>query len=138
MPGCNATVLAYQVQNNETTECVSVCPEDSPFLDAGYCRKQCSSGLFQSDGTSRVCVEECRTSHRVRLDGGVQCVDACPMHLMPTELEHARERGDIESLKKHHVLLCIECGSCAFVCPAKRNLVESHKLAKAMVREAKK
>ena len=67
-----------------------------------------------------------------------KCVDACPMHLMPTELEHARERGDVEALKKHHVLLCIECGSCAFVCPAKRILVESHKLAKAMVREAKK
>lgn len=63
-----------------------------------------------------------------------RCVDACPMELMPTEMEHARISGDVERLKKLKVNLCMECGSCAFVCPAKRNLVESHKLAKSMIR----
>ncbi len=65
-----------------------------------------------------------------------KCVDACPMKLMPTDLMQDRENHDVEALKEHHVMLCIEYGSCAFVCPAKRNLVESHKLAKLMVREA--
>lgn len=65
-----------------------------------------------------------------------RCMDACPMNLMPTELEQAEIQKDVETLKKLHVNLCIECGSCAFVCPAKHNLVESHKLAKMLVREA--
>lgn len=67
-----------------------------------------------------------------------RCVDACSMHLLPTEMEQARIKGDVELLKKLHVNLCMDCGSCAFVCPAKRNLVESHKLAKMMLKEAAK
>jgi len=31
---------------------------------------------------------------------------------------------------------CIECGSCAYVCPAKINLVQSIRLGKAQVRQA--
>ena len=31
--------------------------------------------------------------------------------------------------------LCIECGSCSFVCPAKRPLVENNRLSKAFLRE---
>ncbi|MBP5254949.1 MAG: electron transport complex subunit RsxC [Lachnospiraceae bacterium] len=65
-----------------------------------------------------------------------RCLDACPLKLMPTEMEHACENRDIERLKKLKVNLCMECGSCAYVCPAKRNLVESHKLAKQLLREA--
>ena len=65
-----------------------------------------------------------------------RCIAACPLKLMPTELEHACQQKDAERLKKLKISLCMECGSCAFVCPAKRNLVESHKLAKIIVREA--
>ena len=32
---------------------------------------------------------------------------------------------------------CIECGCCTYVCPAKRPLTQSFKLAKAEVRAAK-
>ena len=67
-----------------------------------------------------------------------RCADACSMHLLPMEMEQARISGDLERLKKLHVNLCMDCGSCAFSCPAKRNLVESHKLAKQMLREAAK
>lgn len=65
-----------------------------------------------------------------------RCLDACPMNLEPTEMEHACKAKDVEQLNKLNIMLCMECGSCAFVCPAKRNLVESHKLAKALVKEA--
>lgn len=65
-----------------------------------------------------------------------RCLDACPLKLMPTELEHACEKRDVAQLQKLKVNLCMECGSCSFVCPAKRNLVESHKLAKLILREA--
>ena len=65
-----------------------------------------------------------------------RCVDACPLNLEPTALEHACIAKDVDELNKLNIMLCMECGSCAFVCPAKRNLVESHKLAKSLVKEA--
>ena len=51
---------------------------------------------------------------------------------------HAYERRDGEALKKLKVNLCMECGCCAFVCPAKRRLVENHKLAKGVLNEYNK
>ena len=65
-----------------------------------------------------------------------RCIDTCPLHLMPTELEQACLKKDLKRLSELKVNLCMECGSCSFVCPAKRNLVESHKLAKQYLREA--
>ena len=62
-----------------------------------------------------------------------RCVDACPMNLMPGELERACERKDAEALQKLKVNLCMECGCCAFVCPAQHRLVESNKLGKAVL-----
>ena len=62
-----------------------------------------------------------------------RCIDACPLNLMPTELERAYERRDGEALQKLKVNLCMECGCCAFVCPAKHRLVENNKLAKGVL-----
>ena len=62
-----------------------------------------------------------------------RCVDACPLNLMPTEIEHAYEKRDAERLGKLKVNLCMECGCCAFACPAKRRLVEVNKLAKGVL-----
>lgn len=59
-----------------------------------------------------------------------RCIGACPLGLMPTELEKAYDRRDKEALNKLKINLCINCGSCSFVCPAKRNLAEKNQLAK--------
>ncbi len=63
-----------------------------------------------------------------------RCVRACSMNLMPTELESAYDAGDIEQLKKLKVNLCMNCGACSYVCPAKRNLSEKNQLAKILLR----
>ena len=62
-----------------------------------------------------------------------RCIDACPLNLMPTEIEHAFEAKDAERLGKLKVNLCMECGCCAFACPAHRRLVECNKLSKTML-----
>lgn len=67
-----------------------------------------------------------------------RCVDACPVSLMPFEFERALARSDIDALTRLSISNCMECGTCSFVCPAKRNLVHSIKLGKKAVREAKK
>ena len=64
-----------------------------------------------------------------------KCVKACSMNLLPTELEHAFDMRDARQLEKLKVNLCVNCGACSFVCPAKRNLAEKNQLAKAFLRE---
>ncbi len=64
-----------------------------------------------------------------------KCVRACPLNLMPTELEHAYDARDAKQLEKLKVGLCMNCGACSFVCPAKRSLAEKNQLAKDFVRQ---
>ncbi len=70
-----------------------------------------------------------------------RCVSACPMGLQPTYFARALNISDkremCERLEDQKINLCIECGCCSFVCPAKRPLVENNRLAKAAVREYK-
>lgn len=67
-----------------------------------------------------------------------RCVRACPMHLMPTWLSKAYKAKDIEALQKLNVNLCMECGCCSYVCPAKKQLSFTNKLGKRLVMEGGK
>lgn len=64
-----------------------------------------------------------------------RCVSHCPFGLSPCEISKAYELGDAAALEKTKVNLCMECGCCSYVCPAKRDLVQGNKLAKTMLRE---
>ena len=59
------------------------------------------------------------------------------MNLMPANLEKAYDIEDVETLTRLKVGLCINCGSCTYVCPAKRNLAQKNQLAKALLRRKK-
>ncbi|MBE6531938.1 MAG: electron transport complex subunit RsxC [Ruminococcaceae bacterium] len=67
-----------------------------------------------------------------------RCVSACPMGLNPTayakamKVEDKNERAD--RLVAAKINLCMECGCCSFVCPSRRPLVETNRLAKADLR----
>lgn len=65
-----------------------------------------------------------------------RCVDACPMSLIPTDIEAMAMNKDAESLIKAGIMGCMECGSCAFSCPAGKPLVQYMRLGKDVVREA--
>ena len=62
------------------------------------------------------------------------CVRACPMSLMPQQLDIFSESQNIEQLQKFNVMSCIECGACSYVCPAKRHLVQSIRKGKVLVK----
>lgn len=64
-----------------------------------------------------------------------KCVRACPLNLMPLEFARALSLKDFELLEDRKVNLCMECGCCSYVCPARRPLVENNKLAKAELRK---
>ncbi|WP_262396440.1 electron transport complex subunit RsxC [Zongyangia hominis] len=66
-----------------------------------------------------------------------RCVAACPFNLMPAAIEKAYHLKQVDALKGPlKVMLCMECGCCSYVCPAKRQLVATNKLAKNLVRKA--
>lgn len=65
-----------------------------------------------------------------------RCADACPMSLVPTNIEKYALRKDAEALEKTGVTVCMECGSCAYSCPAGKPLVQYMRLGKEVLREA--
>ena len=54
-----------------------------------------------------------------------RCVERCPMGLMPLWLNQNVINFDMDSFDKNNGMDCIECGSCSYVCPSKRHLVQS-------------
>ena len=68
------------------------------------------------------------------------CLNHCPLRLDPREIACAYKLGSVEDLQTLHVDLCMECGCCSYICPAHRPLVQTNKLAKALLRvnQAKK
>lgn len=53
-----------------------------------------------------------------------ECISACPMGLNPSMLSILGQRSFVdEALQTYHLLDCMECGCCTFVCPAKRRIV---------------
>jgi len=61
-----------------------------------------------------------------------RCVDVCPMNLMPNALAKLIANEKYEAAYKLGVLDCIECGSCAYICPSKIRHVHLFKYGKLM------
>ena len=58
------------------------------------------------------------------------CVEACPMGVEAKEVAIHVEAGRSQDTARFGVFECFECGCCAYVCPAKRPLVQFMRLAK--------
>ena len=67
-----------------------------------------------------------------------RCVDACPMALMPGTLSVQIENERYDLADNWRVLDCIECGCCAYVCPAYRPMVQHMKRAKTHIMTERK
>jgi electron transport complex protein RnfC len=63
------------------------------------------------------------------------CLDACPVFLNPSQLGLLSRAGRFENMLEYHIMDCIECGSCSYVCPSNIPLVQRFRVAKAMLRE---
>ena len=67
-----------------------------------------------------------------------RCGTACPFNLMPVAIERAYKNGDADKLVALGVNICMECGCCSYVCPARKELADTNKAAKAFLRDIKK
>jgi electron transport complex protein RnfC len=63
-----------------------------------------------------------------------RCLDACPMGLEPRDISIYAERGRYQDTPRFGLWDCFECGSCAYVCPAKRPLVQFIRASKVRLR----
>ena len=64
-----------------------------------------------------------------------KCVDACPMGLNPTLLMNAVEYSAWDIAETNYAADCIECGSCSYVCPSNRPLLDYIRIGKGKVME---
>lgn len=62
-----------------------------------------------------------------------RCVEACPEQIVPSRLSKFAQHGDMASFEKWHGMECVECGSCSFICPAKRPLAQYIKTMKKQI-----
>ncbi|HZJ83736.1 MAG TPA: electron transport complex subunit RsxC [Clostridia bacterium] len=67
-----------------------------------------------------------------------RCIRACPIHLMPLSISAHSLKGDYDASEKLNAIDCIECGSCSYICPAKRPLLQSIRLAKREIIDKRK
>ena len=53
-----------------------------------------------------------------------KCISVCPSHIVPVMMMDAALKGDCDRFEKINGM---ECGSCTFICPAKRPLTQAFK-----------
>ena len=65
-----------------------------------------------------------------------RCVSVCPMHLQPLYLYRFTKLRSVAQLTRFHLMDCIECGCCSFICAGQLPLVEQIRAGKQMWKEA--
>ena len=65
-----------------------------------------------------------------------RCVSVCPMHLQPLYLYRYTKLGRLPQLDKFHLMDCIECGCCSYICPGRLPLVQTIREGKKLWKEA--
>jgi electron transport complex protein RnfC len=67
-----------------------------------------------------------------------KCIDVCPMGLAPSEISKAVEKELFDRAEALDILDCIECGCCAYTCPAHRYIVQNVKRGKMEIMARRK
>jgi len=62
-----------------------------------------------------------------------KCISACALNLEPYLLMTLAEKGLFEKAETERITDCMECGSCSYICPANRPLLDYIRLGKSTV-----
>ncbi len=87
-------------------------------------------------GTSGIVVFPLSESERINYGPCIRCskcVSVCPMGLEPYLLMALSEKNLFEKAANEKITDCIECGSCSYICPAHRPLLDYIRLGKSTV-----
>lgn len=83
------------------------------------------------------------TKEEVSLDeespciGCGKCIDVCSCRLSPVLIVRALKAGNTKEAICCGLLDCVECGACAYICPAHIKLIQRFKMGKQLVRDEK-
>ena len=102
-------------------------------VECRRCASVCDTGVHMFENGHHLIRDNCIHCGK--------CVDACPHSLNPASFGHALSLDNIDDrmarLEEGHIMLCMECGCCAFVCPAGRPIIENVRIAKNSYKEYK-
>lgn len=123
------TPSAFTLKEGEAVKCIS----GGPMM--GFAM---SSYAFPvAKGTSGVTFLTEKETYLTQEDQCISCghcVSTCAMRLSPVLIVRELKAGNVEKAKKFGLMDCIECGCCAFMCPANIRLVQRIRLGKGIVR----
>lgn len=74
--------------------------------------------------------EEAKTPDPENCMRCARCVEICPAYLQPLTISAYALKDQFDLAAKYNAMDCIECGSCSFICPSRRPLLQSIRLAK--------
>jgi electron transport complex protein RnfC len=77
--------------------------------------------------------EEAKRPSSVTCIRCAKCISVCALKLQPYLLATLSEKGLFEKAEAEHVTDCMECGSCSYVCPAGRPVLDYIRLGKTTV-----
>ena len=63
-----------------------------------------------------------------------RCINNCAMRLSPVVMNNALDADDLDEAVNTGLLDCIECGSCAYMCPARIKLTQRFRVGKQRLR----
>jgi electron transport complex protein RnfC len=66
-----------------------------------------------------------------------RCLDACPIFLNPSMLADYARKQRYEEMEQMHLMDCMLCGSCSFVCPSRIPLAQLFAASKVALRKKK-
>jgi len=66
-----------------------------------------------------------------------RCLDACPVFLNPSMLGDLARAARYEEMEAMHLMDCMLCGSCAYICPSKIPLSQLFQASKTALRRRK-
>lgn len=92
-------------------------------------------------GTSGILIIPEKESKRKSTENCIRCakcVGVCPMGLEPYLLERLVNASEIQTAADNNILDCMECGSCQFICPSARPLLDYIRLGKGKANKLSK
>ncbi|MBR5246466.1 MAG: electron transport complex subunit RsxC [Clostridia bacterium] len=91
--------------------------------------------LKQTNAILALNEKETRTAKTTACIRCGKCTNSCPFGINPAAIAKAYKDKDAEMLEKLGADVCMLCGCCSYICPAKRPLAETNSLAKNLLME---
>ena len=88
-------------------------------------------------GVIALAASECKTQDSWPCIKCGHCLDACPVFLNPQLLGALAQAGRYEEMEPLHLVDCMVCGSCSYVCPSNIPLSQLFVASKARLRKLK-